>query len=337
MAKSVRLADIGAKLGVSTVTVSKALSGQTGVSDEMRAKIIALADELGYKKSADPKQNTITQSYSVGVMIADRYVGAYESFYLQMFQTINAAAVEKGCYCLLLTINEQMERELLVPAVFADQKLDGLIIIGRLDKEYLKKIRKVSNIPWIFVDFWEDEMNEEAIISDSYYGAYQLTKYLLKKGHHDIAYVGTVLSTDSITDRYMGYMRALMESGITPKEDWKIDDRLLETGTVDEESLIQLPQEMPTAFFCNCDVVASTVIKKLEAKGYKVPEDISVVGYDNFIYPGLCEIGITTYEVDSKKMATKALDYLLHRIKNPKREPKLHIVEGRIIERNSVV
>lgn len=336
MAKTVRLSDIGARLGVSTVTVSKALSGQTGVSDEMRQKIVALADELGYKKGPDANQNAITKSYSIGVMIADRYIGVSESFYLQMYQTINASTVDKGCYCLLLTVNPQMEEEFILPEAIVDQKIDGLIIIGRLDKHYLTAVRESSGIPWILLDFNEEELKEEAVLSDSYYGAYQLTNYLLKKGHRDIAYVGTVLSTDSITDRYMGYLRALMEAGITPRQDWKIDDRNLETGTVDEVSLIQLPDKMPTAFFCNCDMVASILIKKLTEKGYQVPQDISVVGYDNFLYSGILEIGITTYEVDSKKMATKALEYLLRKLKNPSRAPKIHIVEGHIIEKDSV-
>ena len=159
---------------------------------------------------------------------------------------------------------------------------------------------------------------------------------LIEKGHRDIAYVGTVLSTASITDRYLGYVKALMEKGIAIRDDWKIDDRYIETGKVDEERLIKLPEDMPTAFFCNCDLVASMLIRKLQNKGYRVPEDISVVGYDNYLYPGLCNVNITTYEVDIKEMARKAVDNLIDKIKGIKGRESVSIIEGHLVEKDSV-
>lgn len=336
MGKNVRLADIGARLGVSTVTVSKALSGQKGVSEELREKIIALAEELGYKRELTPKKTPAEGGYTIGVLIAEKYIGKYDSFYLKMYQTVNVGAVEGGSLALLVTIDSQTEKECLVPKILSENKPDGLMIIGRLESAYLDEIHRTVNVPWVFVDFYDEEDKADTVISDSYYGAYQMTRYLLKRGHRRVAYVGTLLSTNSITDRYMGYTRAMLEYGITPKKEWQIDDRNPETGLVDELNLIQLPKEMPTAFFCNCDVVGSIVIKKLKNLGYRVPEDISVVGYDNYLYPGLCEIGITTYEVDMKKMAGQALEILLNKIRMPHTENRLYIVEGHVVEKNSV-
>lgn len=336
MGKNVRLADIGARLGVSTVTVSKALSGQKGVSEELREKIIALAGELGYKRELTPKKTPEEGGYTIGVLIAEKYIGKYDSFYLKMYQTVNVGAVERGSLALLITIDGQTEKECLVPKVLQENKLDGLMIIGRLESGYLEAIHRVVNVPWVFVDFYDGEDKADAVISDSYYGAYQMTRYLLKRGHRRIAYVGTLLSTNSITDRYLGYTRAMLEYGITPKPEWQIDDRDPETGLVDEQKLFRFPKEMPTAFFCNCDVVGSIVIKKLRSLGYRVPEDISVVGYDNYLYPGLCDIGITTYEVDMKKMAAQALDILLEKLSVPDSIIRLHIVEGHMVEKDSV-
>ena len=84
------------------------------------------------------------------------------------------------------------------------------------------------------------------------------------------------------------------------------------------------------------DVVGSIVIRKLRSLGYRVPEDVSVVGYDNYLYPGLCDIGITTYEVDMKKMAARALDFLLERLRGADSITRLHIVEGHLVEKDSV-
>lgn len=335
MGKTVRLADIGAKVGVSTVTVSKALSGQKGVSEEVRARIIALADEMGYQREATQNQ-ILGQNKTFVVLIAERYMGKYDSFYLKMYQEINKTATERGSLALLCSIDEQSERDVVIPAVIMEKQVQGVIVIGRLAQEYLDALSANINIPKVYVDFSDENGKEESVISDSYYGAYQITKYLLERGHRSIAYVGTLKSTPSITDRYMGYVRALMEYGIIPKKEWQIDDRDLTTGIVDEDKLICLPKEMPSAFFCNCDVVASMLIRKLEKQGLSVPSDVSVVGYDNYIYPGLCDLEITTYEVDLQKMAQEAYEHLMQKIINPNYSNRLHIVEGRLVEKDSV-
>lgn len=336
MGKAVRLSDIGSRLGVSTVTVSKALSGQKGVSEELRAKIIALSVEMGYRKEISKDNGSQTDRHTIGVVISEKYIGKYDSFYLKMFQTINAVSAEEGNLAVLATLADSEEAEGMVPKILCENRPEGLMIVGRLSKEYLKALHQTIPVPWVFVDFYDEEEMADAVISDSYYGAYQLTRYLLKRGHRCIAYVGTLLSTSSITDRYMGYARAMLEYGITPKKEWQIEDRDVKTGRVDEQNLLKLPKELPTAFFCNCDVVASALIKKLNAEGIRVPQEVSVVGYDNFLYPGLCDIGITTYEVDLRKMAEQALTVLLQKMKTPGGQNRLYIVEGHVVEKESV-
>ena len=93
MAKTVRLIDIGKKLGVSAVTVSKALSGQKGVSEEMREKIVRLADEMGYKRSDSQIESSKEKSFTIGVIVADRYLGENQSFYWKLYQEISKWAI----------------------------------------------------------------------------------------------------------------------------------------------------------------------------------------------------------------------------------------------------
>ena len=287
MAKAVKLADIAGQLGVSTVTVSKALSGQKGVSEELREKIKTLADEMGYKQPSARRREHAVKSYNIGVLIAERWLDKYDSFYLQMYQQVATRAVAKECFTLMEVVSAQMEAACEMPKLVQEQKADGLIIIGRLTGD------------------------TDAVISDSYYGAYRMTNYLFDMGHREIAYVGTLLATGSITDRYLGYTKSLMEHGVAVREDWTIPDRDIQTGEIDTDRLMQLPQEMPTAFVCNCDLTASYLIRKLHEQGYRVPEDISVVGYDNYLFPGLCDVAITTYEVDMKEMARQTVHTLI--------------------------
>lgn len=335
MAKAVKLADIAKEFGVSTVTVSKALSGQKGVSEEMREKIITLADELGYKQPSAIKKERHDKGYNIGVLINENYFDKYDSFYLHMYQRISAKAVSKGSFTLLETITSKVLVEPELPQLIKENRVDGVIVIGTLPEEYLGYLEENSTVPLIYVDFSNNNSKVESVISDSFYGSYAMTKYLIEKGHRDIAFVGTILSTSSITDRYLGYVKALMESGIEQRDDWIIMDRDRETGVLDDD-LIVFPKQMPTAFLCNCDLVASTVVKKLESAGYSVPEDISVAGYDNYLYPGLCDVEITTYEVDVKEMARRAVNTLIKKMSGEPYKKCMYIVEGRIVEKDSV-
>lgn len=336
MAKAVRLADIAQQTGVSIVTVSKALSGQKGVSEEMREKIIALADELGYRPVSQKKQEEVKKSYNIGVLIHEEYLATYNSFYLQLYQYVATYAVSQESFSMMETVTHEMEDHLALPKLIRDDKVDGVIIIGKLIDNYLVYLNENIDVPVVYLDFCNERLSVDAIISDSFYGAYYMTNYLFDMGHTKIAYVGTLLATGSITDRYLGYVKSLMEHGVEVRSDWLIDDRYKETGKVDEEHLICLPEEMPTAFFCNCDSSAAKLIRKLENQGYRIPEDISVVGYDNFIYPGVCNVEITSYEVDMKEMAAQAVTMMLKKLNGESFRSGIYIVEGHIVIKESV-
>lgn len=336
MAKAVKLADIAQRLGVSTVTVSKALSNQRGVSEEMRKKIKDLADEMGYVPPSAGRKIREQKSYNIGVLIAERYLDKYDSFYWQMYQMVTTKAVSKECFTLLEVIDREDEKELHMPKLVQDEKVDGIIIIGRMDSKYLDFVDQGSRTPKVYLDFYDEKKECDAVISDGFYGMYRMVNYLFDMGHTKIAYVGTLLATGSITDRYFGYAKSLLEHGQRTRDDWVIDDRSLESGKIEPETLLKLPKEMPTAFVCNCDLTASELIKKLQTTGYRVPEDISVVGYDNYLYPGLCDVEITTYEVDMKEMARRAIHTIARKISGEVYRKGVFVVEGHPVYKDSV-
>lgn len=336
MAKAVKLADIAKIVGVSTVTVSKALSDQKGVSEEMRGKIKKLADEMGYKQPSAIRKQQPNKSYNIGVLIAEPFLSKYDSFYWQMYQAVVTKAGSKECFTLLEVVTVRDEEAETLPKFVTDGKVDGVIVIGAMSHSYLKNLNERGGVPVIYMDFYDEKETSDTVISNSFYGAYTLTNYLFSMGHRKIAYVGTLLATSSITDRYFGYSKAMLEHGAELKQEWVIPDRSLETGKLDLAKMEKLPKDMPTAFVCNSDLTASHLIKILNERGYRVPEDISVVGFDNYIYPGLCEVGITTYEVDIKEMARRAIHNIVKKIENEKYKPGMFIVEGRPVYRESV-
>ncbi len=335
MVKQVKLADIAQRLGVSVVTVSKALSGQKGVSEELRAKIKTLADEMGYVP-IHMQQGERAKTYTIGVITFENYFKQFESFYWKMYQELATRAVKENCFTMLEVISAQDENSGVPSRLIDENRADGIIIIGKPRNEYLKILCQNRKKPMVFLDFYDNEQMIDSVISAGFYGAYQLTDYLIRKGHSRIAFVGTVLYTGSITDRYFGYRRALLENGIEYRDDWIIQDRDYEDGIIGLGYEFKLPEDMPTAFVCNNDVTAYALIKQLEQMGYKVPDDVSVVGYDDYLHPSYGESTITTYLVDTNEMARTALSCILKLIENLAVNTNIHVVNGRIIERSTV-
>lgn len=337
MAKAVKLADIAQKVGVSTVTVSKALSGQKGVSDEVRLRIQRLAEEMGYVSLSVSKMQNTRKTYNIGVIISERYCDQRESFYWQMYQEVATRAVTKESFTLLEILKFKDENDLNMPKLLTENKVDGLIIIGLLKEEYFHMLIDNIRVPYVCLDFYDKKHECDCVVTDNYYGMYKLTNYLFDMGHTKIAYVGTLCYTSSITDRYFGYHKSMLEHGQKIPDEWVIDDRYFESGDRDEAFEFKIPEDnMPTAFVCNCDLTADVLIGVLREKGYEVPTDISIVGFDNYIIQNNAGFGITTYEVDVKEMVRNTISTLLKKVCGEHYKKGITTVEGRMVIKESV-
>ncbi len=341
MAKAVRLSDIGERLDVSAVTVSKALSGQKGVSEEMRQKIIQVADELGYLKrqKVEPEK----KGYNIGVVVAERYLYEGESFYWKLYQELSQIAIARDCYMILEVVNYNYEKSGMMPKIIMERKVDGVIIVGTFDSSYSLYLANNIPVPFLYLDTNGAKDTCDSIVSNNIMGGYRMTNYLFKMGHSKIGFVGTRLTTTSIDERFLGYMKSLMEHGIKLKEEWIIDDRNRKSGDTYVKEQFVLPDKMPTAFFCNCDLLACVFVRKLASAGYKVPTDISIVGFDNyinkidnFVSELVNETGLTTYEINMKEMAKRTIHIILHKMENINYTTGMFVIPGRLIERGSV-
>lgn len=335
MAKAVTLSDIGQQLGVSTVTVSKALSGQKGVSEELRERIVKLADDMGYRKPKKEKKDK--ENYTIGVIVAERFLREHQSFYWAIYQEISQYAITRKCFTILEVISYEDEVNKELPKIILENKAEGLIIMGAFKNDYVEQLLDRITVPVLNLDTTVGGDRCDAVVSNNLLGGYRMTNYLLEMGHRKIGYVGTRLATSSIDDRFLGYLKALMEHGIEWKDSWVIDDRDREVGRIDYDNLLQIPyDDMPTAFFCNCDFTACLFIKKLEEKGLSVPKDISIVGFDNYVLEQFGNIGITTYEINTKEMARRAVHIMLNKLKNTNYTSGMFMIPGKFIERSSV-
>ena len=150
MAKEIKLSDIAERLNVSTVTVSKALSGQRGVSEQLREKITKLAEEMGYKKVQKAKNEK--QNYTIGVIVAERYLKENQSFYWTIYQEISQRAITRKCFTMLEVISYEDEKSIECPKIITEEKVEGLIIMGAFKNEYAYMLMDTVTVPRINLD-----------------------------------------------------------------------------------------------------------------------------------------------------------------------------------------
>lgn len=328
--RAVTQTDIARELNISVVSVSNALNGQKGVSAELRQKILDVAEELGYE---GPLGQTLKKEppLRIGVLISRRYLRYTPSFYMKVYQEIVIAAREKKSMTFLEVLDLEDEESLRPPKLFLDDLVSGILVLGELSHAYTETIRNGSRVPVIFVDYYDPAEKADFIISDGYTGAYRLTKMMLEAGYRNIAFVGTIQATSSIRDRFFGYRKALMERRIAVRPEWIIPDRIAFGADI----FVHLPEEMPEAFFCNCDVTAEILIDELRRKGYRVPEEIGVAGFDHFLMSEIDGIELTTYDVNIEAMAQVSVNTLMRKINQTHFIPRMRVVTGKIIRGNS--
>ena len=333
---NVTMADIAESLGVSIVTVSKALSGKSGVSEELREKIIAEAERVGY--SRNEKRKSGTKRITVGVIVAERFLRESRSFYWRLYQEIAGAAGKERIITMLEVVTDAEERETVNPELLRRDRASILIVMGTFSNAYLKMLQEKVNMPLLSVDSRYEEIDGDAVILDNIAGGLKMTNYLISHGHEKIGFVGTLNVTPSIDSRFVGYRMAMLLAQKPVEHSWMIKDRDPESAFVDVEGTFQLPEreQMPTAFFCNSDFSAQILIRKLRRAGYLVPEDISVTGFDHYLPEGEEELPLTTYEVRLPQVAHQVVELAVQRIADPDRIPYALMIRGDLVEGQSV-
>jgi len=330
MDKKIRMADIASRLNVSIVTVSKALSGKEGVGDEMRGKILSLAKEMGYVPLRT-KPGTVRRSSTdnIGIILAEHFFEE-NSFYANLYRQILKACSELGYTAMLELIKPESERSCANPAMIQGNKVDGIIFMGEINRDYLRNVSKCG-LPYMLLDFYDDELNADSVTSDNTSGGYHLTKHLLQSGRSRIGFVGSICATSSIMDRFLGYTKVLLRAGIPLNPEWILEDR-------DSTGLllpIELPKNMPDAFVCSYDTVAHNLILLLKQQGYRIPEDIAVVGYDDHQRSQFSNPPLTTYRVNTEDMGKIVVNQLVRRIQGKHYTRGNIVVKGTFIERES--
>lgn len=326
----VTMREMGKKLGVSAVTVSKALAGKPGVGEEMRRRILDTAREMGYVNplSAQAEEH---RTLNVGILALDRYF-ARDSYYAMFYKTLVQTLMDTGRFALMELLTNENEAALTPPRLMQTGRVDGMILLGQPSRDYLRMIA-AQPVPVVFLDFYDELAAADAVVGDNSYGCYRLTHHLIRNGHREIGFVGSIHVTTSIMDRYLGFYKAMLCEGLPVREEWLIPDR----GPTEETLEIHLPEKLPTALVCNCDGAARLVIRLLRERGMRVPEDVSVVGFDDFSAEGEEQPTLSTFRLDVPAMAQTAVQLLSQRCAGVQKPFGRVVVGGQPIYRDSEI
>ncbi|MDR0387334.1 MAG: LacI family DNA-binding transcriptional regulator, partial [Treponema sp.] len=321
--------DVAKAVAVSTVTVSKALSGKDGVSDALRKTIIRKAEELGYVYNSLPRNMREGRHYLIGILISSKFIGE-SSFYWFFYQELLSVIKRTPYLGVLEIIGAEDETNCTVPSVLNAKKIDGVIILGQMRDPYIAMITsKISRC--VFLDFYSEIGSRDCVASNNFLGSYNLTKLLITAGHKKIGFIGSTAATTSILDRYLGFCKAMMEAGL-PYEA-AIEDRNAKGIYID----IMLCPEKYTAYVCNNDQIAGIVINRLRISGLEVPKDVSIVGFDNESAVVTAGIGVTSLEVNVTGMCELAVNQLIQQIELPDYVSRgRSFIDGRVVVKQSI-
>ncbi len=326
----VTLNDIADQLGVSTATVSRALNNQGRIGAATREAVITKAMEMGYELPDRIK--------SSGKMVGVVFDRRLQSLVTDPFYSTVMMGVEKGCkihnsQVFFHTIDPESDDRLR--SLFAENRLHGLIIVGGdIKGDFVERLRR-QKIPFVLVDNYLD--SADCIVSDNAGGVQKTLYHLLELGHTNIGFVGGPLSHPSILERYEAYRTMLLRHGIDPKPEWiwihSEPGPCVSKGYEAIQDWYGSGLEM-TALVTDNDSTAIGVLRGCTELGIRVPEDLSVVGFDNISLAEHVTPGITSVHIDKIKMGEWAAKRL-HELMEKEDVPVRVVISTELVLRGS--
>lgn len=332
---SVTIKDIAEKTNVSISTVSKSLNNKAGVSPVTRQKVLNVAKEIGYF-SFHSQANLKT--HNIGFIMSRRHIPIFNNpFYTRVIAGVEVE-VENYDYNLLFSTIKLSDLESKeIPSIISQNKVDGLILAGAdINKDMIRAVEKLK-FPTVLVDNYLKSSIMDSIVSDNFHGAITAVKYLINNGHQKIGYAGGPNYHPSFNERYRAFKMEMIENQLEIIEEYiKIQPKLNQEMGKELAKEFLREKELPTAIFAANDAIAIGLMQTFNKYGVSVPDDISIIGFDNIEITAFTAPKITTIAVDKEGMGQEAAQKLFNRIQAPDKKATKSIIPTNLIERESV-
>ena len=323
----ITLDKIAKDIGVSKVAVHKALHNKDGVSAELRIKIKEHADKLGY--SIKPKLNKIRNKKFIFFVSQDFFLTLSEQYYSNIFNFLSSECSETNSFLQIAFLKTENTLQ-KIKHVIASFHPDGIFFAGEVSNDILFYMNEID-IPSVYIDYYNPVFKGNYVYVDNYRLSYTLTHYLIKRGHKKIGFIGDINETSSIADRYFGYRKAMNEANLNIEEDWHVNINIEKNNDVYELDF----KTFPTAFICHCDAAAQWVYTFLGIKRKKMPDDVSIISFDNTILCNNLVPKLTSAGANKEYYAKKAFSVMSSCINNPNKNYHIQ-VKTKLYERESV-
>lgn len=307
--------EIAEKLGVSPSAVSLALNGKSGVSAATRERIIAEAIRMGYtvrSKAAVPNIRYV-------IFLEQGDTVTETSFYSIVFQGIETRAKELGYNVFVSYFYANRNWEEQLASVCSD--VSGVILLGtEVTPQHIRITQeggyRLPRLPLVMVDNRTDLTDIDCVFTDNQGGAYKAVSYLLEKGHPDVGYLRSTSRIDSFDARELGVQKARQEH----RSDSPPPLQCIDVGISSEQAFYDMSAWLSrggtplSAYFADNDIIAASCIRALKAAGYRVPEDVSVIGFDDMPICTMVDPPLTTMHISKEMIGRLSVDYLHRQI-----------------------
>jgi len=325
--------DVAKLAGVSTTTVSHFINGTRYVSDDLRERVENAIAELGYHPNSMARGLRRGESKTIGLIVPDNS----NPFFAEILRIVENLGYANGYSVILCNSDGDVEKEIAYTNLLVEKQVDGIIFISTNNScEHLQQLSD-SGIPIVIVDRDIPLKDTDVLLIDNLYGGYLATHYLVTLGHRRIACItGPSVLTPS-AGRVGGYHQALAEVGVESRPEWVVaGDFRFQGGETAMEQLLTLPERPTAVFVCN-DLMALGAMRAIRRANLAIPEDISLVGFDDILLTSVVSPSLTTIAQPLKQMGEMALELLLNRIqkKTDDAEAKRVILPPQIVVRES--
>jgi len=318
---------VAAQAGVSISTVSKALNDIDVVTPTTKQRVLEAAKKLNYVPNMMGKQLKSGQTKIIGF-----YTRSIEAPYFSSIADVIAREVGSKGYSLNIFIST--DKPLVMNNILGSM-VDGIIGFEELLTEEDLKILQDNNIFAVFIDRNIKSKTMGSVVFNSFQAGFQVSEYLIKQGHKRIGFLKSFAGVYDSDERLRGYNAALNKAGIPINPQFVLDGNFSETDTIAViSSYLNSKQELPSAFVAGNDLSAIGAIKAFKRFGYRVPEDISVTGFDNISVLEYFTPGLTTYESPIELQGKTAVAHLIDLIEG-RTQGRVFELDGKIVIRNS--
>jgi LacI family transcriptional regulator len=327
----VTIVQVAKEAGVSLGTVSRVINDDVHVADETRERVLAVAKELGYVANRQARGLKGRKTNTIGVLVPNLgsgYIG-------EIMRGIDHELEINQLDLMLFTTQRMADKETKYVANMMQGMVDGLLfLIPRSPSDYIGTLSD-RNFPFVLIDNQVADEPCPYVGATNWQGAYKATEYLIELGHKRIAFITGSMDLNSATDRLEGYKSALRTHHIPVNPDLIYEgDYTQPSGYAGATTLLEL-QEIPTAVFASNDALAMGAMDAVRNRGLRVPEDISVMGFDDVPQSAMIRPALTTVRQPLEQMGRVATQMIIDILKNPEKETEQMRLPTELIVRDS--